>query len=255
MISQRFPNNQNIYLEIETFYINKTWAIELCEKLENLNNVLEKPFKFGVNLRVTPNVNYDDLFSACKKSNFKFINIGLESGNKRIRREILKRNYSNQDVINTVNSARKSGLKIAFFNLIGIPRESYNDFKDTVKINRICQPDWVMTSIFFPYPGTELYNLSKYDGLLNGASDTKMERSKAILDLPNFSNKQIKKAYEWFYYDIFRGNKPIYILLIRVFVTKLRSFPRAFKFYLTFTKWSTYKKLRLLLIKNGIWKI
>jgi radical SAM superfamily enzyme YgiQ (UPF0313 family) len=236
LIIKEFPENQNIYLETETFNIDKAWSEELCLKLRDLNRSLKRPLKFGVNLRITPGANYEDLFASCKESNFSFINMGLESGSEKIRHDILRRNYANSDVINTVKSARKHSLQIAFYNLIGIPGETIQDFKETVMMNKICLPDWVMTSIFFPYPGTDLYSLCQKDGLLDNLINTGMERSRAILNFPSFSKEQIQKSYEWFYYDVYKGSRPIYILLYRVFVTKLRRWPKLFKFYLVFTR-------------------
>ena len=153
-IATRFPTKKEIYLEIESFGINKEWAIELCSKLEHFNATLNQPLAFGVNLRITPNADLESVFAACKKSNFKFVNIGLESGSERVRREILKRNYSNEDIISAVALARKYGLKITLFNMVGIPGETIADFKETVKINRLCFPDAQWISIFYPYPGT-----------------------------------------------------------------------------------------------------
>lgn len=222
-IANRSQSTKEIYLEVETFGINKEWAVELFSKLESFNKTLSQPLSFGANIRITPNADLENLFVACKKCNFRFVNIGLESGSERVRREILKRNYSNEDIINAVVLARKHGLKIALFNMIGIPGETIVDFKETVKINRVCLPDWHLTSIFFPYPGTDLYFLCKEQGLLKKPLDTEIERMKATLDLPGFTKKQIQKSYIWFDYYVYKGHKPIYKILSLVLKSKLRS--------------------------------
>lgn len=225
-IITKFPiQKREIYLEVESFGVNKQWALELCLKLEQFNKTLDQSLSFGVNLRITPNADLEDLLVACKKANFRFINIGLESGSERVRREILKRNYSNQDVVNAVNLARKHGLKVAFYNMVGLPGETIADFEETVKINRICVPDWHLTGIFFPYPGTDLYFLCKERGLLKEISGKEIERMKATLDLPGFSKKQIQKAYIWFDYYVYKGQKPLYKILGRVFRAQLMSRP------------------------------
>ncbi len=108
-----FSTDRLIYLEAESFGINKAWALELCSKLEGFNRTLSHPLSFGTNLRVTPHADLESLFAACKRSNFSYVKIGLESGSERIRRQILKRNYSNQDIINAVELARKYGIKKA----------------------------------------------------------------------------------------------------------------------------------------------
>lgn len=219
----RFSETKEIYLEVETYGVNKAWAIELCSTLEGFIKTLAEPLSFGVNLRITPNTDFESLFAACKRSNFKYINIGLESGSEVIRRKILKRNYSNQDIINAVTLARKYGLKVIFYNLIGIPGETLADFKETVEINRICLPDGYYNSIFFPYPGTELHTSCKKMGLLKKDLDSETERRKAALELPGFSRKQIQRCYARFDYYVYKGYKPTYKIFLRRFVPKLYS--------------------------------
>ncbi|MAG85804.1 MAG: hypothetical protein CMB97_00085 [Flavobacteriaceae bacterium] len=195
-IISQFPDVEEIFLEVETIAINIDWATELCSELKDLNATLAQPLSFGTNVRITPNARLEELFESFRESNFRFVNIGLESGSERVRREILKRNYSNEDVINAVVLARKYGLQVAFFNIIGIPGETIDDFNETVTINRVCQPDWHMTSIFFPYSGTDLYDLCEKQGLLKKPLEVKMERKKSHWTFPNFlKNKFIKHIY------------------------------------------------------------
>ncbi len=203
----QFPYLDEVYFEVETIGVNVDWALELADKLSAFNSKLSRLLTFGVNYRITPNIQRtEELFSALKKSNFRFINFGLESGSEAIRLDVLKRNYSNEDFLNTVEIAKKYGFKIAIFNLIGLPFEKIWDFTETVRINRICQPDWHLLSIFYPYPGTDLYNVCRINGFLpENLLETEKERISAALNFPDFSKKQIQKAYIWFDYYVYKG--------------------------------------------------
>ncbi len=216
-LKTKFPNLKEIYLEVETMAQNKAWAIELCHALEGLE------LSFGTNIRITPKADLKELFAAFKKANFRFINIGLESGSARLHQEVLKRNYSNQDIIEAVRLAKQNGLKVCFYNMIGFPTETLEDFQETVRINRECLPDWHFTSIFFPYPGTDLYRLTKSQGLLTGKIDSQLERRKAILDLPTFPKRLIQKSYDWFDYYVYKGQKPLYKIILRMVGLKLKA--------------------------------
>lgn len=222
-IAARFPEKKVIDLEVESFGINIRWALELCAKLENFNKTLKEPFLFGVNLRVIPGIDYDGLFAALRRANFSFINIGLESGSEKVRREILNRYYRNKDIVNVVRLARKYNLKVNLYNLIGVPGETLADFRETVDLNRACLPDRHYTSIFFPYPGTKLYLLCKERGLLKKGLKIQMDKKEAVLDLPGFTKKEIKKSLLWFDYYVYRGYVPAYKILIRVIVLKFTS--------------------------------
>src|SRR3989338_6982968 len=94
-----FPEQKEIYLEVETIGQVKNWTLELCAKLTAFNKTRPEPLSFGANLRVAPNSDLESIFNAFKQANFRFVNIGLESGSEKVRREILRRNYSNEDII------------------------------------------------------------------------------------------------------------------------------------------------------------
>lgn len=221
--SNLFPKINDIYLEVETFGLQNEWSEKLCHEIEKYNRTLDTPLSFGTNLRAMPGLNYKWLFENLQKANFNFINIGLESGNEKLRKAVLKRNYSNDDILNTVKTAREYSINVCLYNMIGIPVESKRDFLDTVEMNRKCQPDKHYPSIFYPYPGTALRELCEKSGFINTKSDFRMERFRSVLDLPEFSKKQIQKCYVWFDYLIYKGLKPAYRLLLMVLRAKLRS--------------------------------
>ncbi|TBR14789.1 B12-binding domain-containing radical SAM protein [bacterium] len=236
---------KEVYFEVETITINMKWALDLCAKLAKFNSQRKSPLSFGVNLRVTPNANFEPLFGAMQKSNFRFVNIGLESGSERVRRDILKRHYSNKDIINSAKLARQYGLQVHFLNMIGFPGETEDDFKQTIECNRICQPDlWASHSIFFPYPGTEIYESCRSKGLLSNNIDVEMERSKAVLDLKEFPRNRIQHYFAWFDYYVYRGHRPLAKLLIRVFIAKLQSSYRLMRIYRKVTGFGFIKKVK-----------
>ncbi|UCH37115.1 MAG: glycosyltransferase, partial [Candidatus Bathyarchaeota archaeon] len=209
----RFPNTKEFYCEVETFSAHWKWSLELCSRLEEFNSKRTQPLSFGVNVRITKDFmkrNIDEYFGRLKRANFRFINVGLESGSERIRREILKRDYSNEDLIHAIEKAKKHNLEIIFFNMVGFPYETLDDFHETVRLNQICLPNWHYLSIFYPYPGTDLHNLCEEMGVLpKDLLDLELERISAPLDFPDFRKKQIQKAFIWFDYYVYKDHKPM----------------------------------------------
>ena len=218
-IVRRFPETLEIFLEVETFGANINWALQVCSALETFNTKHHFRFCFGVNLRVTSNGQYEPLFKAMKRCGFRYINIGLESGSERIRREVLNRNESNDDIIRAVELVRACGLEVTFYNMMGVPGETFEDFLETVKMNHLCRPESksLPISIFFPYPGTKLYDLCKAQGLLQQQLDIKHERIQAVLDLPGFSMAEQEKAFKWADDFDLDGNVSVHAILRRRF--------------------------------------
>ena len=226
LVHEEYPLENRIYLEVESFNVNNEWAIEVCNEIEKYNESLEAPLSFGLNIRITPNANFDILFEACRRANILDLNIGIESGSERVRKDILKRYYSNFDVTNTINSAKKYGISYNFFIMIGLPGEAIEDFKETIKICRIYQPKKIFLSIFYPYPGTDLYKLcEKMDFLQDKIDITIEERKQATLNLPDFNKMQIQRNYIWFNYNVYKGYKSRINLIKEVIEKFLRLNP------------------------------
>jgi radical SAM superfamily enzyme YgiQ (UPF0313 family) len=225
------PYLGEVYLEVETLGVNMDWALELCSRLRDFNRVQKIPVVFGTNLRVTPHRDYNQLFAALASAGFRFVNIGLESGSERVRKEILDRRYSNRDIINAVETARAHGLQVGFYNLIGLPGETKKDFRETIRMNRTCQPDWFLTAVFFPYPGTKLHETCRKSGLLDHGLDTELERRKPILDLPGFSKRQQESRRALFPWLIYRGHRPSKELIWLVVMAKVYSDRRLIKIH------------------------
>jgi radical SAM superfamily enzyme YgiQ (UPF0313 family) len=148
-----------------------------------------------------------------------------------VRKEILKRYYSNEDIIRTEKLPRRYGLNVFMYAMVGIVGETLDDFKETIDCCRECQPDYISLSIFFPYPGTALYQVCKEKGLLDGKIDLRNERRRAILDLPGFSKRQIQKQFNWFYYHVYKGYRPQF---------------NPIRFYFRYISYRAYQKLYLI---------
>jgi radical SAM superfamily enzyme YgiQ (UPF0313 family) len=220
-LTLRFPSITEYFMEVETLGVNMKWLVELCEGLEEFNQGRELKLSFSANLRAHDKMDHELVFSHLARANFESVIIGLESGNKRIREEVLDRHYSNETIRNAFHAARKRGIKVGMFNLMGLPTESYEDFQDTLRLNQELQPDWHSTSIFFPYPGTRLYDLSEELGLISGELSGKEERQHAVLDLPEFSKRQIQRQFDRFHFRVYKKSRPRSLLKLGLYALQV----------------------------------
>jgi anaerobic magnesium-protoporphyrin IX monomethyl ester cyclase len=210
------PDVTNIYLEVETIGAKIDFAFKLCQELSEFNDKKKIPIKFKINLAVTHKLVQDvnlmeRLFASFKEANIVAINIGLESGSERIRNEILRRpRYSNEDIISFCSYANKHNIKITIFVMIGLPGESVADFRETYQIVRQCEPDNIWLSIFYPYPGTDLYYLAKDKKLFSEKNISNvLERRRPYLNLPDFSKRMILQEYILFRFRVFKGKRSL----------------------------------------------
>lgn len=193
-----FPDTTYCYFEVETISAGQSWAYDFAKLLEEFNAEREEPLEFAINLMVHHNTSFMDLFKALKKANFSYLRIGLESGSYRVRKAIMRRNHTNDDLINTFKEAHEAGLGTYAYNLVGLPGETPEDFQETIELNRLCSPTRSYISIFHPYPGTDLERTCKERGIKVPAFEDTAERYRARLSLPEFPNRQVEYYFRNF---------------------------------------------------------
>jgi len=217
----------------DTFTLDKKRLKEFCERYPKEINL-----PFYINARVNAVTKED--FQILKKAGCVRVSIGIESGDTKIRNPVLKRNQTEEQIINTFKWAKEAGLKTYSFNMIGIPYETNESIKKTIELNRKVNPDYIGVSIFNAFKGTELYNLCLEKNWLNNTYSKSYFQSTNIKH-PNFTSKQLKKIRDRFGFEVYRykNKKRAYIDLIDKKLTKV----------------PFYTKLRSLLIEKGIKKL
>lgn len=238
-IKKHYPAVDRIYLEVETFGANRKASYAVFDALAEYNQSLEKPLGFGINLALTSNFmdneeRLDELLAKSINANITTINVGLESGSERMRKDVLLRpKYTNAELIRFCRAANDRGIKVIFFVLVGLPGETIKDYMETIRVAREAQPHTCYVSIFFPYLGTDLATVALEMGLISPDHLSPVgERSTARLNLKGFSSARIKFEYIVFWWRVYRGHWPLTKVMISMAAAFLRGYPRAYSLYL-----------------------
>ncbi len=206
----------NKYQDIDTiefyddiFTISKEWILKFCKKYKEIG------LPFCCDVRVET-VDRDMLF-AMKDAGCYKIAMGIETGNEKLRREVLNRNMTNQKIIEVVKIAKEAGLAVHVNNMIGIPYETKENYLETVKLNQTIKPDAIQSTMFQPYPGTALFKLCVEKGWVSkDVFLPKSYRSKSIINYPHVSHNTINWRRKLFKFRVFRKynlTKAIILLL------------------------------------------
>ena len=134
------------------------------------------------------------------------IDFGLESGNEDLRRNILKRNMTNRQILEATKMSKAVGFQVKTLNMVGLPEETYEKYLDTVNLNREIKPDVVSMFVFYPYPGTELYDYCIEKGYFfpnEPLPKGYISRRSSLLNLPDFSKKDIIICFQRFGFRVF----------------------------------------------------
>jgi radical SAM superfamily enzyme YgiQ (UPF0313 family) len=201
-LKAKYPQIKHYAFEDDILYLNKEWYQEFSEKHRKFVGL---PFHSNIHPAL---INADSLYylkyAGCTK-----IQIGIESGNEYIRRNILNRVMSNEKFVESVKLAKEMGFQIFTFNLIGIPDERPSDILDTVKLNAMIDQDSTQVSILYPFPKTEIYNYAKSRNYISEKKlvDSIIDDTK--LEFPSLNRIQIL-VYRRYFVSFVRLYRKIY---------------------------------------------
>lgn len=213
-----FPDLDTIFLETEAINLNPSFLEEFTDKLSEFNKKLDRPIAYGANIRLHANMDIPKVVKEFVKANIVVINIGLESGSERVRKEILDRpEYTNDDVRQVVRLAKKYHRHVMLFALLGLPGETLSECRQTMKIVKELRPSFVHLGIFTPYPGTVLYDRCAKEGLIDPSKYKERGRHLASFDTQYMTKRQIEKEYYCFFPRVYAKNKKEYIILRIIF--------------------------------------
>jgi radical SAM superfamily enzyme YgiQ (UPF0313 family) len=191
-------NFSHFKLDDDTFSLNKQWMAEFCDKL------IAKKWNLTFECNVRPGTLDEDGMKKLKAARCTMIKIGIEAGNPELRKTILKRNFSNEDIVNTFDLAKKYGVRTFSFNMLGVPGETAATIQDTIELNRRIRPDVMQVTTFYPYEHTELGEMCFKNGYVEKThEDHYMEKS--ILKLPTISARAVEAAVKNFKFNVYWG--------------------------------------------------
>ena len=198
-LNRKYKFNE-VMFDDDIFMMNKAVLQEFCERYPK---EIGKPFVFCGRVEVcTP-----EMLAKLKAAGGRRIDFGVESGNEALRRTILKRRMTNEQIVAACKMARDAGLQIKTLNMVGLPDETVESHRDTVRINQEINPEVVSIFTFCPYPGTEAYDYCVQKGYYTPTDDLPKDyvsRRDTLLNMPCFPKKDIERCFKWFGFRVYR---------------------------------------------------
>jgi len=119
------------------------------------------------------------------------ISVGIEHGNEKFRTKILDRSWKNEAIIEALKIPKRYGVQFTCNNIVGFPTETRELAMETVELNRHIESDSQNMNAFVPFHGTPLRKMAEELGLIEPNAITKCLTSDAMLDMPQFTAKEI----------------------------------------------------------------
>lgn len=181
---------EELSIEDDNFTLNKERAQRICEliKKECTGIVWDTPN--GIALYSID----EGLIRKMQESGCYRISFAVESGNQKFLSEVIKKPLKLIRVPALVSCARRLGLEINVFFVIGVPGETEETIKDTFRFSRRIGVYDPFISIATPYPGTEMLELCVEKGFLVKDFDfSRLTIHQYNIETPALPLKKIKK--------------------------------------------------------------
>ena len=194
----------------ELKYLVKKWNIDFfkfhdedfCLKpMDYFNNLAERyqkeigvPFTIMVNAK---NINREKV-ALLKKMNCVSVTLGIETGNLRLRKEVLKRIETPEEIMEATKMLNETGIRTSSFNMLGLPFENRQMVMETIELNKKAQVLYPNVGFFFPLEETELRKIAIENGFFDESSNAVFQQDKPALTLPDISTEELIALRERF---------------------------------------------------------
>jgi len=182
----------------DIFVIPKKRLMEFCQKLA------EENIKITWNCYSRVNTIDKEMLRAMRKAGCYHIKYGVEFGTQKWLTKT-KKNTTLEQARITIKNTKKIGIAAKASFMLGMPGETVEEIKKTIKFAKELNPTYATFGIFTPLPGSELFDEAKNKGtLLVEDYEKYFNKTQKILkdqlDLLTLE-KLINDAYKEFYFN------------------------------------------------------
>ena len=144
----------------DLFTFDGEYVKEFCTEYRNVTSL---PFVANAHVQVfTP-----EIARCLKEAGCRIVKFGIESGSERIRKKVMNRAMSNDTIKKAFATAHEAGLHSSAFVMFGLPYETREDIMETVQLLADIRPGRFRWAIFFPFPNTAAYEMSRQGGFID----------------------------------------------------------------------------------------
>jgi radical SAM superfamily enzyme YgiQ (UPF0313 family) len=195
-VKEQYPNVKYFTFVDDVFAIYSRWLADLAPVYAREINL---PFA----CTTQPLAFTEEIAQLLKLMGCKVVKMGVESGNVRIRNQVLNRNIPEPVLKRDFKLARDYGLKPQAFNMIGLPTETRTNMMETVRLNAQLRAYIVWVSTFMPYPGTVLHDFCVNHDLIDPQKwdEVRSYRGGSVLKETSFSHLDLEKVrvlFKWY---------------------------------------------------------
>ncbi|MBN2181972.1 MAG: cobalamin-dependent protein [Sedimentisphaerales bacterium] len=140
-----------------TLGLLKESAVKMCDEL--IERGLSEKIKWDCEIRAD-SIN-EELLRRMKAAGCECIALGIETGNEQILKEVVKKKETKGQMREAVRLAKKIGLTVRCFFILGHYRETEDTIRETIKFALELNPDALSFGLMVPNPGSPIRKMAE----------------------------------------------------------------------------------------------
>jgi anaerobic magnesium-protoporphyrin IX monomethyl ester cyclase len=182
-------NVQEIHFEDDNISINRERMKKICEEIIRRKLDIAWTAPNGMYVHTLNR----DILKIMKESGCYRVSIGIENGNQDFLRKVLGKAVDLEKVKSVAKDLKDLKIESTGFFILGIPGETIETMRETIKFAKSLDIDDALFSIYGPYPGTKLYDLSVSKGYIQSNIDYARFKNKySTLNTEYLSAKEVE---------------------------------------------------------------
>ena len=177
------------------FSINRKHTMEFCDALEKSRH----EFKFVIETHLN---NMDiELAARLRGLGLEMIKVGIESVSSTTIKESKRFAIGRDQQVERITMLEDLGIKITCFYIVGMPGDTPESFRATMKYAQQLNTVFAQISVFTPYPGTPAFSQFKDDILVDKYED--FTQYDFVIRHDTLKPKQVRKMLSQAYQDYY----------------------------------------------------
>ena len=188
-IIDELPKVKEIFIEDDTFTIDKKRVIAICEEIKR------RKLRATWSCNARANLDYETM-KIMKEAGCRLLDVGYESGSNEILKNI-KKGITTESMYQFARDARRVGLMVMGDFVFGFPGETSETAEKTIAFAKELKPDIVQFAVSVPIPGTEFYEWAEENHfLLTSDLEKSVDEKgfqKCIVSYPEFTDRDVEE--------------------------------------------------------------
>ena len=142
---------KNVKIADEMFVLNKNHFLKLCK------NIIEREYDFNIWAYARIDTVKKEYLDTLKKAGVNWLALGIESGNKVVRKDVVKGRFTELNIKDLVTEIQNSGINVIGNYIFGLPEDTVETMQETLDLAKELNCEFANFYCSMAYPGSKLY--------------------------------------------------------------------------------------------------